>query len=138
MFDLNVLDTKTPMDAGAPMAVMNPGTNRPMYDGDTPITITLAGRDAERVREIQHELQNRRLDQVRRNSSIKMTSEDNERDLIEILVAATIGWTIPSLDGEPFPFNERNARRLWSDERFIALRRQADAFISDYSNFMKD
>lgn len=78
---------------------------------------------------------------ARRSRIIATGNEDkeaeDEREGLERLVHATVGWNITHMDGAPFPFSVENARKFWTDRRFSAYRGQATMFISSAVSFMK-
>lgn len=135
-FDISSLDIMTAQDQGAVMEVVDPRTGQVARGADgNPVTITLLGRYSAKARDTQRKLQNRRLDQARRGRSNNMTAEEIEAEANEILVACTVAWSFDSLDGQPFPCNEANARKFWNDPRFRHIREQADTFVATEGNF---
>lgn len=135
MFDLATLDTKTRSDQGVDMPIIHPGSKQPLRDDEgQPITIRLLGRTADRYRQQTRDIQEQRA--RRAAGGVKTTLEDIERENIDTLTACTVGWQGLSLDGQVFPYTVDNARRLWSDGRFIWLRDQAMNFIAEDGNFL--
>lgn len=137
-FDFSSLDTKTPMEKAARMTVVDPKTQTPIIleDGQ-PLYIELLGSDSEAVRSQEHAIQDDRMEKNRRTGRGYLTSREVDAEQNEILVVATRGWNIPSLDGNPFPYSPENARRLWNDPRFQRVAQQARIFMGTLSNFVK-
>lgn len=135
MFDLNSLDTLTRSQTGTDMPVTHPRTRAPiLQDNGQPHTITLRGRNSDAYRDMQRSLQERRADMAARG--IAPSREELERDDVDLLVACTVGWTDMTMDGQPFPYSPENARRLWSDRRFVFLRDAAITHIREDANFL--
>lgn len=138
-FDIASLDTLARSQAGVPMPVLHPRTRAPILqdsgpDSGKPHTITLCGRNSDAHREMNRIVEDRRSDMAARG--IAMTREDIERDDVDVLTACTKAWTLEVLDGQPFPFNEANARKLWGDRRFVVVRDQAIRHIREDANFL--
>lgn len=136
-FDLALLDTQGPMEKGANMEVLNPITNQiaRLPDGSA-VYIRLLGSDSNKVRDKEREMMDTRTEKSQRGKQ-RFLAHEIEADNNEILVAATTGWNLAELDGEPFPYSEENARRLWNDPRFVKIREQARQFMANVSNFVK-
>ena len=136
-FDIDVLDVATGADEGATMQLTHPKTAEVLRDSDgNPVTMTLFGMNSERVRTLARAQQQRRLDAMKRGKR-GMNPDELEADNVDILTAATGGWSFDTLGGQPFPYSEANARKLYSDPRFKSIRQQVDQFIADDGNFMK-
>lgn len=98
-------------------------------DGNS-YTISFRPPNSSKVLAAQRRALNRRMKQ--RGTA---DAEQIEAEQLEELVAATAGWRLPPVDGVVLPFSESAARRLFADERYMRLRRQALAFQSDFGNF---
>lgn len=136
-FDFASLDTQGPMEKAARMEVVNPITGKVqrLEDGQA-VFIDLLGADSAKVRAKEREMMDARQEKMRRGKAY-FSANEIESDNAEILVAATSGWNIPSMDGADFPCNEINARMLWTDARFNRVRDQARQFMQDVTNFVK-
>ena len=121
-------------DDGAILHLRHPATGAPLFDGDEPVTITLAGKDSQRYRTAQRIISNRNIRQGRK---IVPTVESFEADAVEILVACTVAWSGIEVDGKAVMPTAENARKVYSDPRCAWLREQVDAFIDDRANFSK-
>jgi hypothetical protein len=131
MFDLSSLPTHK-IEEGVAFDLLHPGTNKPVG-----VTITLLGADSSEVQELQHKLANKRINDVAKaGGKLKglVTSEELEAEKVEILVKATKGWDGLTDNGATYPFNPENARRLYTQHKWI--REQVEAFISDRSNYL--
>jgi hypothetical protein len=135
MFDISSLDTRTRSEAGVPMIVVHPKTRGPVARADgTTVFITLLGRCSDTYRDKQREIAERNAETAARG--IRQSRDEREQDDVELLVSCTKSWTIDQMDGEGFPCTDANARRLWSDTRFLWLRDQAIAHIQTDGNFL--
>ena len=119
-------------DDGAVLHLRHPATGAPLFDGETPVTITLAGKDSQRYRTAQRIISNRNIRQGRK---VQHTVESFEADAIEVLAACTVTWSGIELDGAAVPPTKDNARKLYADPRCAWLREQVDDFIDDRANF---
>lgn len=135
MFDIAQLDIATGSDEGRQMQVRHPKGGVVTDSEGKPVTITLLGFYSKRFREKDREITQRRIEQAR--LGIQPSPEDAERDAVERLAAVTVAWSFDTLDGQPFPCTEENAKRFWSDRRFAAIRAQADQFIANDGNFTR-
>jgi hypothetical protein len=136
LIDLATLDTRTAADQGQVMEIIHPQTGEVMrQDNGEPVTITLAGRDSDRVKRLERANRDRMIKAGSRRGTSGITADDLDRQTVERLVAATIAWSGIMLDGELIECNSANARRLY--ERVDFVREDADAFITDRANFLK-
>lgn len=134
-FDLTKLDTRAKSEAGVDMKIFHPSTLAPiMNDEGKPITITLKGRNSAAYKTAFRTVQERGRERQARG--VRANEEEIRADEIEFLSAVTVGWTFTELDGQPFPFNQDNSRRLWSDERFTWILEQATRFAANDGNFL--
>ncbi len=125
------------LDKGAFMQLTSPDGS-PLFDANkVPVGITMRARNSSAGLAAMRASGNRRMDEARRVGRVKVTVESNEAEGTETLVACTVGWTFSVLDGQPFPFSEDNARRLWSDDRFRRWRDLAEDFVASEANFTK-
>lgn len=121
-------------DDGAVLHLRHPVTGAPLFDGDKPVTITLAGKDSQRYRTAQRVNANR---YIRQGRKITPTVESFEADMTEVLAACTVAWTCIDLDGDAVPATKEGARKVYTDPRCAWMREQVDAFIDDRANFSK-
>lgn len=136
-FDIDVIDVATGADKGADMTVLNPFNGEPLRDEDgNPITISLLGGASQKVQDRLRELQDAEFDRMARGQRDGQAATNDRRE-VEILVAATTGWSFTHLRGEPYPFTEGNARAFWQNRRNMAVRQQANAWINQHKNFPK-
>src|SRR4051812_8873798 len=85
----------------ARMVVVHPGTGQPLQDDDgKQATLILRSQDSEAYRSIAKSISNRRLNKQLGNlTKMKFNAEELERDALEVLVAATVGWENISFKG---------------------------------------
>ena len=133
-FDLASLDMATPSEAGQKLELRHPsGQMFRLPDGE-PLHILLAGRYSARAREALQRLARQSTEM--REAGQKVTPEIFEEQDTEYLCACTIGWNIPTLDGQPFTVAPANIRRLWTDMRFRWIRVIALDFIGKDAVFL--
>lgn len=136
MLDLANLDTVKVSDEGADMELRHPATRAVICNeaGD-PITIRLVGTDSTIYRKAQAAITNRKLAQNKRN--VKITAEELEADGLELLAKCTVNWHHDlAVDGAPLEFSVDNARKLY--RRFPWIREQAEEFVNERANFLRD
>lgn len=136
--DLSQLDVSKAAEDGAIMEVRHPVTGEVVRfdpaEGEKigkPFTVTVAGYDSERWKRASRAQLDKRLAAGRRQ---KVTSSDLENDAIELLVAATIDWSI-KVDGKTPKCEPKVVAEVY--RRFPWLREQVDAFAADRGNFIK-
>jgi hypothetical protein len=126
MFDISRLGINN-LDAGAQMEVVSPATGTVALDEKgKPLTITLLGRLSEKYQAVVRAQINKRLASASRSGAKPSTVEEADKNQLEQLVAATVGWSFDKMDGKPFPCNEENARLFW-----------AALFLEDDTNFLR-
>lgn len=139
MFDISVLDVATASDAGVDMEVIDPRTGTPARDESDGSTVTIKLRSvfSSAAEECSKRITNRRAEEaLRLGRAPRIGPEDIEQQNTEMLVACTVSWSKFMVDGEIFAFSPENARKLWTDRRFMILRSQALNFINDPARFM--
>jgi hypothetical protein len=137
MFDIAKLDTFTRAEEGVAMEVVNPRTNKAVLDEEgRPVTITLLGRNSTTARQTYTRIRDRQME--RANKGIIANDAEKDRDDVEYLSACTLGWSMTSMDDQPFGFSPENAKRLWGDPRMRTVREQAMAFVQNDGNFLRD
>jgi hypothetical protein len=136
-FDLSDLSTASLSDSGAAMELCHPATNQVLKgDDDKPITITLAGIDSDIYRKAQRKQLNKRL-QAGRGKAPKLTAEELEEEALDVLAQCTLAWSGNfSVRGQKLECNRANARTLYSEMPWI--REQADAFMGERANYIRD
>lgn len=138
-FDLATRDTKAAAESGIVVHLKDPATDEPMFgDGEEPVTITILGSDAAKIRAKSHHS----LDQAfaklkKKGDSTEGRSEEIERETVKLLAAATIAWTGFVVDGSPMECNEPNARKLYSDPRFPWIVEQLRKVMDDRAAFFQ-
>lgn len=138
-FDLNSLDTASKATEGAVMKLSSPKNGSVLEDDKgLPYTITLRGRHSIQAIEVDRRYNDARsANATRLRGMPEITQEDVEEQNVSQLIACTVGWYLPPVDGEVLEFSTANARKLWTDARFRWLREQAFTFIQRDSNFVK-
>lgn len=115
---------------GAVLTLVNPVNNTPIEG----VTITLMGADSKEYQALRRKLQNARLRNVTSRGKMRVTSEEIEDEALQLIVAATKGWTGVVIEGVEQPFTMENAKSLFT--RFPWIREQVDEFINDRANFL--
>ena len=136
VFDLATVATSR-ADAGVPMPLLHPKTSEALKNDDgSPVTITMRGRTSEEWQERMRHIQLTRAELS--NQGQKITTDHVFDEDTGILMVCTVGWSIETLDGEPFPYNGTNALKLWTEARFRWIREQALRFILGDGNFLPE
>lgn len=132
MIDLATLDTVAGANKGFDVKIYHPGTL-----ADLGITITVLGKDSDEFQKISRRQQKKRLDRISKGGfrgATSLSSEETEKDGIELLAACTTGWTGVVIKGEDVPFSIDNAVDLYS--KFPWIKEQVDTAIGDRANFL--
>lgn len=120
-------------EVGESMTLYNPSTDSPVLDAEgKEVAITLLGPDSKVFKSCQRAAQNRRL----KKRKVKITAEELDSESLEQIVSCTVGWSGIVVDGQALECNRENARALYT--RFGWIREQADEFIGDRANFIKN
>lgn len=127
-FDLDQLDVVSRADEGAKCIIRDPLTGE-----DTPAYLILAGMDSTVYKQAQHKIANARIN---RKSTARVTIEEIEAEQIGVLVECTLGWGGMVHKGVEMPFDRKSVRIAY--EKFPTVREQAEQFISDRSNYLRD
>lgn len=131
--DLGSLDTNETAERGAVLEVLHPTDGTPLG-----LKITLAGTDSDIFQKAQNKMSNKRAKRFKPGQSFSYPAEEQAANTLSLLATCTLGWEASDdfmLDGQPFPpYDRETALELY--QRFVWLREQADAFISDRANFL--
>jgi len=125
------LDTETPRK----MLIRHPATGEQLKNeaGDPAFIelLALSSRPAQRVRAA---IQQRRID----NRVRRVTLEEAEQEMVEVLAACTTGWLLVGLDGAeiPVPASPDAAAELYATPGMRYLFDQALAFAEQPGNFL--
>lgn len=133
MFDLDVIDTKTRSEAGVYMAVKALDGTPLLNSSGTPVEIMVKGPDsADYTRLLRTQIKKR---MARSGIPTEDQSVEDEADLVELLVACTMGWkgVLEKGKKEPVPFTADACRQLY--QSFPVIRDQVDSFIASRANF---
>jgi hypothetical protein len=133
MFDLDMIDTKTRSEAGAPMPVKALDGSPLINSKGEPVEIITKGPDsADYARLVRAQIKKR---MARSGLPTEEQSQEDEADLIELLVTCTLGWrgVLEKGKKEPMLFTPDACRQLY--QSFPVIRDQVDAFISSRANF---
>lgn len=136
-FDLAAFDTVSEANNGALMEVLDPRTGEIMrFDDGRPFTIKVLGQDSDAYVLAWRKQQDRKLREAARSRSrmLDMTSEELDRNLIDLLVAVTVDWDLV-LDGKKAEATPEAFRAAYT--KYPRLRSQVETFISAPINFSK-
>lgn len=115
-------------EEGRVLELLDPVTKEP-----TGWKITLRGSDAQTLQQLQLEQRRRRLEQMAAQGHDRADPAVFDEDTMEMLVAATLGWTGVELEADvPFEFTAHNARAAYGEKW---IREQVSAFITRRANF---
>jgi hypothetical protein len=126
VFDINTLDSRQWMDAGATLTLRHPVSDEPL-DG---VTITLLGVESTLGEKLMRDAQRRRL---KKDFQYKPTPEELESDTLRLLGALTKSWTNIGKAGELIECTADNAAQLYKDRPWI--KKQVDEFVADLGNY---
>ena len=127
-FDLDQLDVVSRADDGAKCVIKDPVTGE-----DTTAYLLLAGSDSTIYKQAQHKIANARIN---RKSTARITIDEIEAEQIGVLVECTLGWGGMVLKGTEVPFDRKSVKMIY--EKFPAVLEQAQQFIADRSNYLRD
>ena len=132
--DLSKVDYVARADEGEWMTVTDP-LGAELVDEVTkkPARLKLVGLDSKRYRDKNREIQDRRIEKMRRNKPT--TSKLHETETRDLIAHCVLDWEEFYSDGQPLECNPENVRMLFEKVPYIQL--QADNFIGDRANFMK-
>lgn len=129
------------VNAPKKMPIENPSTGTSIRDKEGKESfLMLMSNDSAVAMARKRQSRKRLFDQVQKGKKINYSVEQAEEDDIELLVALTKDWYLvdpETGDAIDFPFNEENARTLYSSPDMVWLRDQAEAFVSERANFTK-
>lgn len=144
-FSMSIFDAASRANRGATKHLTNPMTGEPAYNGDTPVTITMLGKQSDahidfvnaQVRELRKE--------AAKNPKAKAKKKDDEYDLregieelAEKLATLTIDWTgIEDENGQKAPLDHESKKRVYM--KFYDIRKEMNDFFEDAEgvNFIK-
>jgi hypothetical protein len=136
-FDLAQIDTKTLAESGAPMPVKSLDGKPLIARNGDPVVIRVLGADSTKYRSLTRAQMRKRMEAAANNKQDAVADVDEtDREVIEILVACTVGWSgVLNTEGTPIPFTEENVRKLYA--AYPVIRDQVDVFISNRANFIQ-
>jgi glutamine amidotransferase-like uncharacterized protein len=127
-FDLDQFDVVTRAEEGAKCVLKDPLTGE-----DTPAYLILAGMDSSIYKQAQHKIANARIN---RKSTARITIEEIEAEQVGVLVECTLGWGGMVLKGVEVPFDRKSVKMIY--EKFPTVLEQAQQFVSDRGNYLRD
>lgn len=104
-----------------------------LYDGETPVTIRVAGTYSDRYRKAQRKLKERNIKAARRNE--EYSADTLDEGTIALEVACIIEWSFTANE-QPFPITAANWKALiekqpqWQDQVSAAMTDHARFFVS--------
>jgi hypothetical protein len=137
MLDLKDLNVAAAASRGAFIELEHPVTGEPLLDAEgAPYGVDVLGEDSPEVRKVERKQADRRAEKLRRgNIEASLKQEALEIDRIERLTAATRGWHLPPLDGEPLDFNAQTAKRVYGSEALAWIADQVERGMRDRARF---
>lgn len=127
--DLTRFDVKAAAEKGAVLHVKHPSTGEKLYDGKTPVTITVIGRDSPSVVAAMRDIERRKA---------KGEDIDRNEEGLELLSAVVTDWQGVEFDGKPLKCTKANARKLFSDPRTEWIGEQVGPFALSRRNFAQN
>lgn len=124
---MNILDVK-PIET-VTIRLRNPGTGEELFDGKTPVTITLAGMHTDLF---QAEITRQQAEEKGREKRNQTKTPLQERiDTAKLYASVTREWSGISKDGKPLDFNFDNAIEIYKPEHMAWLRKQVGDGLKD-------
>lgn len=127
-FDLSQLDVVSGAEKGAWCEIKHPVTDEPVG-----AELLLAGMDSSRYKDAQRRIAEARIN---KKSVGKVDLREIEAEQLTVLVDCTLGWKGMVLEGVEIPFDRASVRRIY--EGYPTIREQAERFISDRANYLRD
>lgn len=127
--DLKDLDLGVKAEQGATMEVRHPITDEILMGADgNPLTIHLLGADGPTFKKAVFDIQQAA------STRKKLTPSEQERNNVNALARATVGWSDNWLwDETPFHYSPENCRKLYTERPWVRV--QVDEFIADRARF---
>lgn len=134
----SVINTPQPLDlddfediGSATVVIKNPANGAP-----TTSTIDLVGPEHPIRKKLFMDRARKQRSEFQRTGKIQVTDplEDVDSDT-DYIVASTIGWDMQQA-GKPLPFNEANARALYTDPKRQWLRAQVKKALDEAERFI--
>lgn len=117
----------------AEVTLRNPETGAP-----TSARITLAGPEHPVHRRILLDKNRRMRASMMKTGRMQLDDpEDEEAAETDLLIACTLGWSGLSRGGEPVPYSEAEARKLYTDGTRRWLRDQVRTALGDAQSFIR-
>lgn len=125
----------TGADSGSEMDIRDPSTGK-VWDEGEKATLKLAGKDSKVYQQAAKKVSDKRLkSQGGMLKRMRVTTEELMEDALDLVAAATLGWTGLKDDNDAdIPFSPEAARKMYVD--YPWLKEQAEEFIDDRFNFM--
>lgn len=109
------------------LKILNPKDN-----SETGIRLHLAGPDSDLYRRAEAAARNKSL---ARQVKTKLTAEMVDEQVLEHLLAVTVGWEGLIYGAKPLEFNPDNVRMIYTEPPLRFIREQVEAFVGDRQNF---
>jgi len=119
----------------AEMTLVHPVSGEPLVnDDESEMTITVAGLDSPRYKEVAHRQQDARLQAAQRRQGAPLSAAKIERDALELLAECVISWRITLGGSANPPCNKDAAVSLFKTYPWV--REQVDRFVHDRRSFL--
>jgi hypothetical protein len=119
------------------MQILHPTTNEVLTtDSGEEMALLLVGLDSDECRKADREITNRRLrNQTMGSRKVKISAEEIESESFDKTCACVVGFKNVVVNGVEIEFSKKNVKDLFTTLPW--LKRQAEDFIYDQSNFIK-
>jgi hypothetical protein len=108
----------------------------PVTGKDTDNIISVIGIDSAAAQNCMDSQQSKRFEEMTAEGEAKYDPAKQRADVIELLVACTVGWKNLEWQGDTLTFNEANARMVY--EKIPTIREQVNKAVGARKNFFKD
>lgn len=143
-FSMSIFDAKGRANKGATKHLTNPITGEPAYNGETPVTVTILGKQSDAHIDFVNAQVREQRKEAAKNPKAKAKKKDDEYDLregieelAEKLATLTIDWTGFEEGGQKIPLDFESKKRVYIE--FFDVRQQMNDFFEDAEgvNFIK-
>lgn len=130
--DMSKLGVKASAEQGSVLQLRDPFTGEELFNDDnSPMTITLLGKDSEQYRRTSRMAANKNLKRGRNAPTV----EKFEQDGVELLAAVTIDWNLQWSEAKK-EFSPAAVKELYADPDYRWVYEQVDEFVAERANFL--
>lgn len=130
--DLSKLNVKASAEQGSDLHLRDPFTGEELFNDDnSPMVISLLGKDSEPYRRTARMTANKNLKKGRQTATV----EQFEQNGVELLAAVTTGWNL-QFGEEMLEFSPLAVKNLYANPDYRWVYEQVDEFVAERANFL--